>query len=63
MRNLETNPYSADENRVVEFLCEKVGLGCGDDPIGFVLVSCEYMMREQTALRKQLRNMTKERSK
>lgn len=42
-RDLETNPYSRDEERVAKWLSEK-GLGGGDDPIGFVMSSYEYIM-------------------
>ena len=41
-RDFDTNPYSKDEDRVAEFLSKK-GIGGGDDPIGFILASYEYM--------------------
>jgi hypothetical protein len=42
MRDLTTHPYSTEEQRVVDFLAEAQdddGIGGGDDPIGFMLVS------------------------
>ncbi|MEH2517424.1 hypothetical protein V1279_002997 [Bradyrhizobium sp. AZCC 1610] len=52
MRNLEEKPYTLDEQRVAEFLCNK-GVGGGDDPIGFLLASYEYLVHERNELRKQ----------
>lgn len=43
MRDLDVNPYSKDEERVVKWLDSK-GLGGGDDPIGFIMASYEYIM-------------------
>lgn len=42
MRDLDKNPYSPEEERVAKWLSEK-GLGGGDDPIGFMLTSYEYL--------------------
>jgi len=50
MRDLETNPYSPDEQRVCIFLKTLMGenfIGCGDDPIGFVLASYAQMAYER----------------
>lgn len=38
-RDFETYPYSKDEQRVAEWLMEHLGIGGGDDPIGFLLAS------------------------
>jgi len=47
-RDLNKNPYSKDEARVVDFLCE-AGVGGGDDPIGFLLASHACAMHELTS--------------
>lgn len=40
-RDIEIDPYSPDEQRVADWLMT-VGIGGGDDPIGFLLASYEY---------------------
>jgi hypothetical protein len=37
-RDFETNPYTKDERRVAEYIAG-LGVGGGDDPIGFILSS------------------------
>jgi hypothetical protein len=37
-RDFETNPYTKDERRVAEYIAG-LGVGGGDDPIGFILAS------------------------
>lgn len=49
MRDIEKNPYSKDEQRVAEWLCERSPFGGGDDPIGFVLCSYDFMVAERRA--------------
>lgn len=49
MRDLEQQPYSPDEARVAKFLFDK-GVGGGDDPIGFLMASHEYVVAERNAL-------------
>lgn len=44
-RDFEKNPYSADERRVAAWICENLGVGGGDDPIGFLLASWEFSRR------------------
>lgn len=41
MRDIVKNPYSTDEQRVVDYLIKVTGglAGAGDDPIGFLLAS------------------------
>lgn len=48
-RNLDTNPYSEDELRVVQFLADR-GCGAGDDPIGFLLASYAYLIEQRNEL-------------
>jgi len=40
-RNLDIKPYSSDEQRVCDYLQKilKGQIGCGDDPIGFLITS------------------------
>lgn len=42
-RDIDKQPYSADEKRVVDFLYER-GVGGGDDPIGFILASYAFIV-------------------
>jgi hypothetical protein len=53
VRDLDSNPYSADEARVAKFFFDK-GLGGGDDPIGALMASHEYLVHEGNELRKLL---------
>ncbi len=46
-RDFEENPYSKDEMRVVEWINTYCGLGGGDDPIGFLIASYEYLQEER----------------
>lgn len=47
-RNIVTQPYSADEQRVAIWLRERIpDIGAGDDPIGFVLASYEHLHLQQ----------------
>jgi hypothetical protein len=41
MRDIEKNPYTPDEQRVVDYLVKITGgsIGGGDDPIGFLIAS------------------------
>lgn len=54
MRDLQQNPYSEAEKRVAAFFFER-GLGGGDDPIGFLLASYDYVVGSHKALRLVLR--------
>lgn len=42
-RDIEKNPYSPDEQRVVNYILSKTQgtIGGGDDPIGFLIASYE----------------------
>lgn len=53
MRDLDQQPYSPDEARVAKFFFDK-GIGGGDDPIGFLMASHEYLVKERNFLRDQL---------
>lgn len=50
-RDIEARPYSSDEQRVAEWLCEHTQVGGGDDPIGFLLASVGYLQIQKRALR------------
>jgi len=50
MRDLDENPYSPDEARIAKFFFDK-GTGGGDDPIGALIASHEYMAVERNAYR------------
>jgi hypothetical protein len=52
-RDLDKNPYSADERRVASFFFER-GTGGGDDPVGFVLASHQALADQRNALAKSL---------
>lgn len=53
MRDIDKEPYSKDEARVAEFFADR-GVGGGDDPIGFILASYEYLVYERNDLQLQL---------
>jgi hypothetical protein len=50
MRDMAKKPYSKDEARVAEFFFNR-GTGGGDDPIGALIASHEYMVAERNLLR------------
>lgn len=52
-RDLDKHPYSVDEQRVAAFFFEK-GTGGGNDPIGGLLASHEYLAWQRSALVKAL---------
>ncbi|WP_079603048.1 helix-turn-helix transcriptional regulator [Bradyrhizobium erythrophlei] len=49
-RNLKKQPYSPEEKRIVQFIAERdsVGRRCfhGDDPVGFILASYGWLIKE-----------------
>jgi hypothetical protein len=45
-RDMEAKPYSPDEMRVAKWLSKK-GIGGGDDPIGFLMVSYDWLIEER----------------
>jgi hypothetical protein len=53
VRDLDKNPYSKDEARVAKFFFDR-GTGGGDDPIGALIASHEYLAHERNELRKAL---------
>lgn len=59
-RDLDKNPYSPDEQRVADWLCKRSGenIGGGDDPIGFLMVSYEYVMASNANLRREVMNLS-----
>jgi hypothetical protein len=58
-RDFDANPYSADEARVAKFLFDK-GVGGGDDPIGSLLASHEYLVADRNEWQKQAREAKRE---
>jgi hypothetical protein len=44
-RDFDKDPYRPDEERVCKYLQEKFDhqIGCGDDPIGFLIASHDYL--------------------
>jgi hypothetical protein len=53
MRDLVEEPYTPDEERVAKWYSDH-GIGGGDDPIGALIVSHEYLARERGKLLRQL---------
>jgi hypothetical protein len=51
-RDFEKNPYSADEARVAKWFADTAGIGGGDDPIGALIASHEYLAADLAAERK-----------
>jgi hypothetical protein len=50
MRDMEKNPYSADEKRVAEYVVKLTGVGAGNDPIGFLLASHAALLEDRDEL-------------
>lgn len=47
-RDIETAPYDRQEQRVCAYLQSVASsLGCGDDPIGFLIASHNFIMNQQ----------------
>lgn len=51
-RDFDANPYTPEEKRVAEYIAQQTGgaVGAGDDPIGFLLASHQFTMRERRSL-------------
>lgn len=51
-RDFDKKPYSPEEQRAAEYLCQLTGgtVGAGDDPIGFLIASHSYTMREKRSM-------------
>lgn len=56
-RDLVANPYSLDEQRIVDWLIKRTQgmVGAGNDPIGFVLASYEQIWLERNTMRDALK--------
>lgn len=50
-RDMAAKPYTPDEQRVVDYIISITDgkVGAGDDPIGFLIASHAYTMRERVA--------------
>ena len=48
-RDIDRKPYTADEKRVCAYLQELTdgAIGCGDDPIGFLIASHRMLASER----------------
>ncbi len=51
MRDLDEKPYSPEEQRAAEYLTDLTGVGGGDDPVGFLIVSHRELVRQRTVFR------------
>ena len=60
MRDFDVEPYSKDEARIAVWLSIR-GVGGGDDPIGFLLASYEYLVAERNELQRKLSTLKVER--
>jgi len=49
-RDIDANPYSSDELRVAKYIVDFTGIGGGDDPIGFLIVSHRTLVDERKKL-------------
>jgi len=51
MRDLDTHPYTPDEQRVANWIVERTGgaAGAGDDPIGFLMASYDLLRAQHDA--------------
>ena len=56
-RDFEANPYTPDEQRVVDYLLEATGgiVRAGDDPIGFLIASHRALAAGALAHRQEMR--------
>lgn len=50
MRDMDAQPYSVDEQRVADWIVDRLSIGCGDDPIGFLLAACDLANARQQTL-------------
>ncbi len=53
-RDFTTQPYTADETRVLDFLAAQDGVGGGPDPIGFLLASYSFTVHQRNTMREAL---------
>ncbi|WP_420237677.1 hypothetical protein ACOBR2_19100 [Telmatobacter bradus] len=51
MRDLNEKPYSREEAEAAKYLDELAGVGGGDDPVGFLIVSHRELIRQRTVLK------------
>ena len=59
-RDLVKCPYTHDEARVAEWLVTHTGIGAGNDPIGFLLLSHQALAAQRDAAQATLREREKE---
>lgn len=55
---MAANPYSPDERRVCDYLIDitKGAVGCGPDPIGFLIASHAWLVAQRAAALATLNN-------
>lgn len=54
-RDFDTTPYTPDEIRVADWLIKRAPyIGAGDDPVGFLMASYEFMSAQLTDARRAL---------
>lgn len=57
-RDFDTQPYSADELRIVKYLTEIApDIGAGDDPIGFILASHAQLVHDRKDDREEIERL------
>jgi hypothetical protein len=53
-RDIDKDPYNESEARVAEWLYNVAGVGGGDDPVGFMISSYEFMVAERKEMKQQI---------
>lgn len=53
-RDIKVNPYTPDEHRVANYFFHEVGVGGGDDPIGYLIASHATIARELKELKTEI---------
>jgi hypothetical protein len=58
-RDFDANPYDLQERRVCDYLQNITGgtIGCGDDPVGWLLASYACVIQERNDLRAEIERL------
>jgi hypothetical protein len=51
MRDLDKEPYSPEESEAAKYQFDLIGIGGGNDPVGFLIASHHELVRQQTVLK------------